>query len=286
MTEGIQLLVSEGTSSSRLCDRSGSINEFESFRKDVSEVLRGLGSVSPPLERDPQEVEEREADFLVVDDWYGVDSCLIVEPKPECLSTLVVERLAEAAARHHGWSTLLNVGLGISLEVGENAVDLRGWSPTILSLDRAVEEIREHLLSAHRASEQHFQRRLMEVHTTVRSELPRLFAGWVELVSAYADWSDGTSGTAIWIFHRSAKTYFDLDDLEVDPPAMYQSVFVVRRSGEIEAYEVRRRTCEEDTGLLVEWIFVESGEPLRDVRRVRVRDEKAGREAVLLSEIG
>jgi hypothetical protein len=111
-----------------------------------------------------------------------------------------------------------------------------------------------------------------------------LFAGWVELVSTFADWSDGTSGAAFWTFHRSARTYFDLDDLEIDPPAMYQSVFVVRIDGAIEKYEAKPRSHDENLGLLVEWIFVEGGEPRRDVRRLQVTDAKAGRDVVFMSK--
>lgn len=278
MRDQLILRVVDMNDKGRLASRGGTQHEFDRIVPVVEELvarhaghLRGGGPT-----RLVGELPAKEHQYLVVDDWYGTERRVAVEVEPSLLTVALVEELAALVRWHPGWSILLEAGHGASLEIGNSEVWIRGWRTLDNSLETQLREIRSHLEDVERTEQVHYVERLREVHEKTASVWEAFSKKQVELVAHFDTQSNGTAGTSMWLLHFNVQWSIDLDDLELEPEALRLTVLAVNESGRIKEYRSSLHKEESISGLLVEWVFVERGVPMRDVRRVRVGNPSAG----------
>jgi hypothetical protein len=206
-------------------------------------------------------------DFYVVDDYYGDHQRIYVEPR---LSAVSVEWLLELARRLHrvgGWDVLVSFGEGIFAAVSPDEIDVGGLQCRSTDLSAIVEAIRKQVAESLTRKDATKSQRLAIVSQLVPSAWAAQDS--LALVAHFSSAADGSVGDSVWLLHRGDRSIFDLDKHRLEPDAVRPSVYWVRPSGEILAYE---GNSEDGTlSLLAEWTLRSKGKPVQGATRVRVR---------------
>jgi hypothetical protein len=276
--EGITLIYvsGHGTPPPRL----GAVSEadFNRVRNLVVRVCSRHGTVGPSgkVPAVPSEtVSAEDPDFYVVDDQYGDDRRILVEPRPSAMSAEWIGDLAGALRDLPNWDVLVSPGEGISLLIRDGTIEVAGWASRSEDLRKLVEETRAEIQIrvADRTGEK--KRREAQVGQLV-SAAWRLSQGkGLGFVAAFRSRSDGTPGDSVWILHFEDQSVFELDDYSFEPDALRPSLYWVGRSGGMTPYAPSSRPSGPEMALLAEWVLVTDGKTVTGANRLRV--SKGGR---------
>jgi hypothetical protein len=236
--------------------------DFDAVRAVVVDVCTAHGSIAP----DPS---SQEADFYVVEDLYGDERRIHVEPRPSAITAAWLLALARRLEFYPLWDVLIGVGEGIFLRVRCDSFEVVGW-PALADLAELVRQIRDHVTTAEATRQQISVERRAEVRRLLRTVCAVDDAD-VAFVAAYGTRSDGIEGDSVWLLHRQESSVLDLDTYRFEPDAIRPSVFWALHSGELLDYTPATSPPDRRCGLLAEWALVEHGRPVRGATRLRVR---------------
>lgn len=209
-------------------------------------------------------------DFYVVDDWYGEDMRILVEPRPSRISADWLRDMVGALRLLSNWDVLVTPGEGISLVLRPDHIEISGWIPEAPDLPGMIRELQGHIQAG--LNDRAHSARIRE------TEVKRLLPGaWLAthgnalgLVGVFRTVSDGTRGDSVWILHFEDKSEFDFDNYCFEPDAVLQSLFRARRSGEMAPDLPDSNPIPADTALLAEWALVADGKPVMGARKLLI----------------
>jgi hypothetical protein len=248
---------------------------FSDLHRLVVEACRRYGTVGPLGESDAQgsgdQAESvRDPDFYVVEEPYGDEQRLYVEPKSEVVSAEWMVTIAAAMRAHPGWDVVVSLGERIAATVSGRSILITGWESRSEDLPGILESIRQYV--AQRAGE---KTRNREERLTLVSRL--IPAAWDEsaslsLVTFFRTTSEGLAGDSLWLLHYEERFTIDLDKYRFEPDAVRPTVVWARRSGELVKYVAGGDPAEGEVALLAEWALVTKGRATRGAASVRVRN--------------
>lgn len=209
-------------------------------------------------------------DFYIVDDWYGDNMRVLVEPKPKVVRAEWVRDLVAALRFVPNWDVLVSTGEGISLLLRPGSVEFIGWRSDAPSLPGILRELREYVSA--RTYDRDANTRTRE--TQVTRLLPRVWrtseGNPLGLVAVFRTRSDGSRGDSVWILHFEDRSQFELDKYGFEPDAVRPSLYWASRLGEISRYTPGSNPTARNTALLAEWALVAGGHAVTGARKLLI----------------
>ncbi len=209
-------------------------------------------------------------DFYIVDDWYGDDMRVLVEPKPNVITAQWLRDLVGVLHFLPNWDVLVSPGEGISLLLRPGTVEFTGWRSDAPTLPGILRELREYVKA--RTHDRDAKTRVRE--TQVTRLLPRAWrtseGKSLGLVAVFRTRSDGTRGDSVWIMHFEDRSQFELDKYCFEPDAVRPSLFWASRLGDIRRYTPGSNPTGRDMALLAEWALVAGGKAVMGAKQLLI----------------
>lgn len=209
-------------------------------------------------------------DFYVVDDQYGDDRRIFVEPRPSAISAEWLRDLASLSRDSPDWDVLAAPGEGISLLIRDGRITVSGWVSQARDLSGVVRDLCEYLHNSATERCEKKGRREKEV-SRLLPEAWRMSQGKaLGFVAGFRTRSDGSPGDSIWMLHFEDSSVFDLDDYTFEPDAVRPSVYWAGSAGTLTPYTPGSHPSSRDTALLAEWELVAGGKPVSGAKLLRL----------------